>query len=80
MTPSTLLFKLEVSLQTTDTGAVHMMKVLLDCGATNLFVNPDFVVQNHLATKMLSRPIPVYNVGGSLNEAGNILEVVDVLL
>jgi hypothetical protein len=54
MTPSTLSFKLKVLLQTTDTGAVHTTKVLLDCGATNLFVNPDFIVQNHLATKMLS--------------------------
>ena len=43
MTPSALSFKLEVSLQTTDTGAVHTTKVLLDCGATDLFVNPDFV-------------------------------------
>ena len=44
MTPSTLSFKLEVLLQTTDTGAVHTTKVLLDCDATDLFVNPDFVV------------------------------------
>ena len=42
-TPSALSFKLEVSLQTTDTGAVHTTKALLDCGATDLFVNPDFI-------------------------------------
>ena len=79
-TPSALSFKLEVSLQTTDTGAVHTTKALLDCGATDLFINPTFVARNHLTTKALSRPIPVHNVDGSPNEAGNISEVVDVLL
>ena len=79
-TPSALSFKLKVSLQTTDTSAIHTTKALLDCGATDLFVNPDFVARNHLTTKTLSRPIPVYNVDGSPNEAGDILEVVDVLL
>ena len=31
-------------------------------------------------TRSISRPIPVYNVDGSPNEAGQILEVVDVVL
>ncbi|KAF8229201.1 hypothetical protein L208DRAFT_1180495, partial [Tricholoma matsutake] len=73
-------FELKVSLQTTDTGTVHMTKALLDCGATGLLVSSDFVAHNHLTTKALNRPIPVFNVDGSANEAGDISEVVEVLL
>ena len=33
-----------------------------------------------MTTKTLSQPIPVYNVDGTLNEAGSITEVVDLVL
>jgi len=35
---------------------------------------------NWLHTRNLSKPIPVYNVDGTLNEAGSITEVVDLIL
>jgi hypothetical protein len=63
-----------------DTGAVHTTRALLDSGVMGLFINSNFVTRNHLLTKSLSQPIPVYNVDGSLNEAGEILEVVEVVL
>jgi hypothetical protein len=59
---------------------MHATTALLDSGATGLFVNADFVKQNRLTTKPLSRPIPVYNMDGSPNEAGSISEVVEVVL
>ena len=34
----------------------------------------------HLTMKLLTHPIPVYNVDGTLNEVGSIFEVVDVML
>jgi hypothetical protein len=42
-TLSSKLFKLNVAMQTTDTGEVFASKALLDCGATDLFMNSDFV-------------------------------------
>jgi hypothetical protein len=36
--------------------------------------------QNRITTRTLSRPILVYNIDGTLNEAGSIQEVVDVVL
>jgi hypothetical protein len=42
-TPSLKLFKLNVAMQTTDTGEVFTLKALLDCGATDLFANSDFI-------------------------------------
>lgn len=73
-------FELKVSIQTMDMGEMHAMTVLLDLGATGLFVNADFVTQNCLMTKLLSRPIPVYKVDRLPNEVGSISEVIEVVL
>ena len=66
-------------MQTLDTGEVLSTKGLLDCGATDLFIGSDFMKRNHLTTKQLSRPIPVYNVDSSPNEAGSISEVWEMI-
>jgi hypothetical protein len=67
-------------MQTTDTGEAFTSKALLNCGATDLFVNSDFVSQNRLTTRKLSCLIPVYNVDGTPNEAGSISEVWEAVL
>ena len=79
-TPGSNSLELGIAIQTTDTGATHTTKALLDCGATDLFIDTAFVARNRLTTKVLSRPIPVYNVDGSPNEAGSISEIVDLIL
>jgi hypothetical protein len=53
---------------------------LLDCGATRLFMGKDFTQRENINTKKLSMPILVHNVEGTLNEAGPITEVVDIIL
>ncbi|KAG5734888.1 hypothetical protein E4T56_gene13773 [Termitomyces sp. T112] len=45
-----------------------------------LFLDTDYVQQYRLTTHPLSCPIPVYNVDGTLNEAGSICSVVDLVL
>jgi hypothetical protein len=77
--PSSNSFERSVSIQTTDTGEVRSMRALLDSGATGMFVNRDFVKQNRLTTRTLSRPIPVYNMDGLPNKSGSITEVEVVL-
>ena len=71
---------LRVELETTDTAERKSVQALVDCGATGSFIDRDFVRENKLNTRKLSRPIAVYNVDGSPNEAGEISEVVDILL
>jgi len=71
---------LPVEIGTTDTSELHSVKALLDSGATGSFINRDFVCSKGINTRTLSRNIPVFNVDGSPNEAGQISEVVDVLL
>ena len=80
MTPGLKSLKLPILMQTTDTGTVLSTKGLLNCGVTDLFVNSDFIQQNNLTMKKLSWPIPVYNVDGTLNKAGSILEVWNAVL
>ena len=79
-TPSADSLLLDVTLQTSDTGEVFGTPALLDCGATGLFIDAQYVQEKRLNTRPLSRAIPVHNVDGTLNEAGSIREVVDVVL
>jgi len=71
---------LPIEVSTTDTSEVHSVKALLDSRATGNFIDRDFVRTKGINTQSISCPIPVYNVNGSPNEAGQISEVVDVVL
>jgi len=54
--------------------------VFLDFGATGNFIDRDFIRTKGINTWSISCPIPVYNMDGSPNEAGQISEVIDVVL
>jgi len=72
--------KLKVELETTDTGEVKSVNSFMDSGATGEFIDRHYAKSNQLHTWKLSEPILVYNVDGTLNEAGSITEVVDIIL
>jgi len=63
-----------------DTSELHSVKALLDYRATGSFIDRDFVRLKEMNTQTLSWNISVFNVNGSLNEAGQIMEVIDVVL
>jgi len=71
---------LPIEISTTDTSKVHSVKTLLDSRATGSFIDKDFVCTKGITTRSISRPIPVYNVDSSPNKAGQISEVVDIVL
>jgi len=71
---------LPVEIGTTDTSELHSVKALLDSGAMGSFIDRDFICLKGMNTQTLSRNIPVFNVDGSPNKAGQISEVVDVVL
>jgi predicted aspartyl protease len=56
------------------------IRALVDCGATGLFIDREYVKSNRLPTRKLSRSIPVFNVDGTANEAGSISEVVELII
>jgi len=59
---------------------LHSVEALLDCGATGSLIDRDFVRLKGMNTWTLSHNIPVFNINGSPNKAGQISEVVDVVL
>jgi len=78
MRGTSLLLPVEIGI--TDTSELYSVKALLNCGATRSFIDRDFVRSKGMNTRTLSRNIPVFNVDGSPNEAGQISEVVNVVL
>jgi len=72
--------KLKVELETTDTGEGKSVNSFVDSRATGEFIDCHYAKSNRLRTRKLSKPIPVYNVDRTLNEAGSITEVVDLIL
>ena len=79
-TPGPRSLNLKVELQSTDTGDVIATNALLDCGATGLFIDTEYVRKHRLTVRTLARPIPVFNVDGTANEAGSIRGTVDLVL
>jgi len=71
---------LPVEIRTTDMSKLHSVKALLDCRATGSLIDRDFVRLKGMNTRTLSHNILVFNVDGFPNEAGQISEVVDVVL
>jgi RNase H-like domain found in reverse transcriptase/Reverse transcriptase (RNA-dependent DNA polymerase)/Retroviral aspartyl protease len=57
-----------------------MIKALLDSGATDCFIDYEFVNQLKLPLIKLDRAIPVYNVDGSSNNAGSITHKCEVTM
>jgi predicted aspartyl protease len=80
MTPSENSLHIDVEIETTDTAMKRNVNTLVDCGATGLFVDTEYVRSNNLSTRRLTTPIPVYNIDGTANEAGTITEIADIIL
>ena len=67
--------KLKVEIKTTDTAEKKSVSALVDCGATGEFIDRHYAKSSCFNLVKLTQPIPVYNVDGTLNEAGSIISV-----
>ena len=79
-TPSVNSLNIKAEIQATDMAEVKGLTVLLDTGATGLFIDNDFAVNEKLTMHSLSHPATVYNVDGTPNEGGAIQNIVNVIL
>ena len=62
-------------------GPAFPIKVdaLLDSGATRCFIDKSWALKQRIELKPLKNPIPVLNIDGSRNQAGNITHFVSVI-
>jgi len=63
-----------------DMSKLHSIEALLDCRATGSLIDRDSVHSKGMNTRTLLHNIPVFNVDSSPNEAGQISEVMDIVL
>ncbi|KAG5732574.1 hypothetical protein E4T56_gene16846 [Termitomyces sp. T112] len=69
---------LDVEIKTMDTQQNCGVTALLNSRATGLFLDLEFVKCHGLTTQLLPKPIPVYNIDGTPNEASAISSMVDL--
>jgi hypothetical protein len=70
----------EVEIESTDTAVRRHTQVLIDCGATGCFTEIEWEKLNNVPTHPLTKPIPVYNINGTANDAGMIMDIADIIL
>jgi hypothetical protein len=70
----------DVDIESTDTTVKRCMQALIDCGATGCFIDIKWVKLNNVPICPLSKPIPVYNVNATANDAGMITDIADIIL
>jgi hypothetical protein len=70
----------DVEIESTDTAVKRCTQALIDCGATGCFIDIEWVKINNVPTRPLTKPIPVYNVDSTANDAGAITDIADVVL
>jgi hypothetical protein len=56
------------------------VKALVDCGATGDFIGSEYIISCNLPVQRLLQPIQVLNVDSSLNQAGSITSVVNMMV
>ena len=71
---------LKVEIETTDTAEKKTITSLVDSRATGEFIDKNYTKGCQFNLIKLTQPIPVYNVDGSPNEAGSIMEAVSLIL
>jgi hypothetical protein len=64
----------DVEIESTDKRCTQ---ALIDCGATGCFIDIEWVKLNNVPICPLSKPIPVYNVDGTANDASMITDIAD---
>jgi len=76
--PNSLYLRVEI--ESTENQRKYGVRALVDSGATGLFIDREYVKSNQVPTTKLPQPIPVFNVDGTANTEGSIVEVAELLL
>jgi hypothetical protein len=78
--PGPMSLTVDVEIESMDTAVKRCTQALIDCGATGCFIDIKWAKLNNIPTCLLTKPIPVYNVDGTPNNAGMITDIADIIL
>ena len=70
--------RLEVELEDPSHLIKFLKQALIDCGATDCFIDEQLVKEKKLPIQLLELPIPVYQSDGEKTSAGDITGYVDL--
>jgi hypothetical protein len=62
---------MDLEIESMDTVVKRRTRALIDCGATGCFIDIEWAKLNNIPTRPLTNAIPVYNVDGTANDAGD---------
>jgi hypothetical protein len=65
----------DVEIELTDTAVRRCTQALIDCGTTGCFIDIEWAKLNNIPMRPLTKPIPVYNIDGTANDAGMITDI-----
>jgi predicted aspartyl protease len=69
----------DVEIESTDTAIKRCTQALIDCGATGCFIDIEWAKLSNIPHP-LTKPIPIYNVDGTANDAGAITDIANIIL
>jgi hypothetical protein len=70
----------KVEIESTDTAVRQCTQALIDCGTTGCPIDIKWAKLNNVPMRPLTKPIPVYNVDDTANDAGIITDIANVIL
>ena len=62
-----------------DSNTPMSVEALIDSGTAGMFIDIEYVQSGNIWTWCLPRAIPVYNMDMTPNEAGHIIDVIDLM-
>jgi hypothetical protein len=70
----------DMEIESTDTVVKRCTQAPIDCGATGCFIDIEWVKLNITPTRPLTKPIPVYKVDSTANDASMITDIASVII
>jgi hypothetical protein len=70
----------DIEIKAMDTAVKRCTQALVDCRVMGYFIDINWAKLNNIPTCPLTNVIPVYNVNGTANEAGMIIEITNLIL
>jgi hypothetical protein len=65
----------DVEIESTDMAVRQCMQALIDCSTMGCVIDIEWARLNNIPMHPLTKPIPVYNVDGTANDAGMITDI-----